>query len=100
MAIDPKGKEGALILQAGEVIRADVLRDLGDGKWVLGLLGVEIAFPSLTPLQVGTTITLRAEVSSQGVSCLRLVEGDQGASPKKEKARNRSSKKRGIDYRV
>ena|GEM_PF-6228318 len=90
------------MLQPGEVIRADVLRDLGDGQWVLGLLGVEIAFPSLVPLQVGSTITLGVEASPGGPSRLRLLEPNPKASPKvaDTKSRKSSSKRGCIDFRV
>ncbi len=100
MVPDPQRKDWTLMLQPGEVIRADVLRDMGDGRWVLGLLGVEIAFPSLVPLQVGATINLRAEESCEGASYLRILDEAPSSCSRKKETQKRPSKKGGVDFRV
>ena len=99
MVPKPMSKDLTLLLQPGERIRADVLRDRGDGSWVLGLLGVEVAFPSLVPLQVGSTITLLVEVSLEGASVLRLVE-DPGGSSTKGRTQKPSTPGSRIDLRA
>jgi hypothetical protein len=100
MTLDRKKGEGTLMLQPGEVIRADVLRDLRDGRWVLGLLGVEIAFPSLIPLMVGSTISLKVESSAEGKAFLRLVGAESLFLQGGNGTRERPSSKSRVDYRV
>lgn len=70
----PGGSRDVLAkLAPGQIIRAQVIRSLGDGLFSLNLRGAEVVTASSTPLTPGQLLTLQVNTAGQGQTTLHVV---------------------------
>lgn len=70
----PVGSRDVLAkLAPGQIIRAQVIRSLGDGLFSLNLRGAEVVTASSTPLTPGQLLTLQVNTAGPGQTTLHVV---------------------------
>ena len=65
-------------LAPGEVVRGQVVRDLGSGLFALSIRGAEVVASSTSPLTSGQFLTLQVSTNSEGQPALHVVTAADG----------------------